>query len=764
MDKLQRFWNAIMGRNAASSDQAAPTESALPTHRQGGAQHRTQQTTELAQIKRALQAEVAGRQRAEEALRESEARYRLLLKHAPAGLYEIDLTNGKFVAVNDVLCEYTGYTREEFLALDPLDLLAEESQSHYLQRQAKILSGETVPETVTYTIRGKDREFRVNLRARISYKEGQPVKVAVVVHDVTERERAEQLLRAINHAALAMEMALSQEEMFAAIGEEFRKLGFTYLVLPSNEDQTRLYTRYLSLDSSLVATAERLAGTYQEGFSFSIKDVDVYRRAVYDRETILIEDTEAVMRQVLPRAAKALAGQIVKLVDYSRAIVAPLIVEDEVIGVLSVQSGDLTRADMPAITVFAHQLAAAWRRTRLVQDLERSLEELKKTQSQLLKAQRMEAVGRLAGGVAHDFNNLLTIVQVNAQLLKQQLHRVDPLWECAQQIVEASERAASLTRQLLRFSSSEVVVPVSCDLASLIIDLSPTLHRVIGEENQLVTTLPDDAWAVRADPTQIEQVLVNLALNARDALPPGGCFSIEISNLVLDSSSADLDTEAVPGEYVLLKVSDNGTGMTDQVREHLFEPFFTTKEQGRGTGLGLSTVYGIVKQSGGDIWVDTEVGRGTTFNIYLPRFRGEVTQPATYVAEVSAQTAQGSETILLVEDEAVVRELTVQILESDGYQVLEAMDGTEALSVADEHGAPIDLLLTDVLMPRMNGKELADKLRAQHPGLRVLFMSGYDDGQVDGVEAESRDTGFLPKPFSTEVLRRKVRGVLDGPR
>jgi CheY-like chemotaxis protein len=287
---------------------------------------------------------------------------------------------------------------------------------------------------------------------------------------------------------------------------------------------------------------------------------------------------------------------------------------------------------------------------------------------------------------------------------------------------------------------------------------------VLGEENQLVTTLPDDSWAVRADPTQIEQVLVNLALNARDAMPAGGCFSIEIANLILDEPSATHDIEASPGEYVLLKVHDNGMGMTEEVREHLFEPFFTTKEQGRGTGLGLSTVYGIVKQSGGDIWVDTHVGRGTTFNIYLPRFEQEAALPATQVADVPAQMAQGSETILLVEDEAIIRELTVQILDADGYHVLEAMDGTEALSVADEHGAPIHLLLTDVLMPGMNGKELADELRLHHPDLRVLFMSGYDDRQIDLEKVEAEDTDFLPKPFSTEVLRRKVRGVLDGPR
>ena len=743
MNWLQSIWNAIGGKRATGPDPDGIRDQDTPA---GDG---------------ALQAERVRRQRAEEALRESETRYRLLLEHAPAGVYELDLTNSRFTAVNDVLCEYTGYTCEEFLSLNPLDLLTEESQKRYLQRQAKVLTDEEVTGTVEYTIKGKDREFRVNLNTRYLYKEGQPVKAAVVVHDITERARAEQLLRAINHAALAMEMAPTQDEMFAAIGDEFKKLGFTYLVLPTNEDQTRLYTKYLSLDSSLVATAERLMGTYQEGFSFPIKDVDVYQQVIYDRETVFVEDTEAVIRQVLPRSAKKLAGQIVKLIGYSRGIVAPLVIEDDVIGLLSVQSGDLTRADMPAITAFAHQLAAAWRRTRLMQDLEKSLEELKQTQSQLLKAQRMEAVGRLAGGVAHDFNNLLTIVQVNAQLLKQQLHRADPLWECAEQILEASERAASLTRQLLRFSSSEVVVPVSSDLGSLVRDLSPTLRRIIGEENELVTTLPDDLWAVRVDPTQVEQVLVNLALNARDAMPLGGRFVIATANAVHDDTSGAHDIEAPPGEYVLLKVSDSGIGMTDEVRDHVFEPFFTTKEQGRGTGLGLSTVYGIVKQSGGDIWVDTQVGKGTTFHMYLPRLNEEGTPPGDRAADVPSQRAGGSETILLVEDEAIIRELTVQILESNGYEVLEAMSGTEALHIAVDHGTPIHLLLTDVMMPGMNGKELADRLRRHHPDMRVLFMSGYDESQIDREEADDGDTAFLPKPFSTEALRHRVRGVLD---
>ncbi|MFN2241787.1 MAG: ATP-binding protein, partial [Anaerolineae bacterium] len=383
------------------------------------------------------------------------------------------------------------------------------------------------------------------------------------------------------------------------------------------------------------------------------------------------------------------------------------------------------------------------------------------TQSQLLKAQRMEAVGRLAGGVAHDFNNLLTIIQVNSQLVKQQLHPADPLWECAQQILEASERAARLTRQLLRFSSSEVVMPVSTDLSSLVRELGPTLRRIVGEETEVTTSLPDDLWAVRADPTQMEQVIINLALNARDALPHGGRFSIETANLFLDGSSATHDIEALPGEYVLLKVGDNGMGMSDEVREHLFEPFFTTKRQGRGTGLGLSTVYGIVKQCGGDVWVSSQVRKGTTFHIYLPRFQETGSYSAIDVAGVHAPTTQGSETILLVENEAIVRELTVQILEAEGYHVLEAMNDTEAFRVAGEHQAAIHLLLTNIVMPGMDGKELAERLQQQRPDMRVLFMSGSSNHQLSDQDADGREIAYLPKPFSTEILRHSVRAMLD---
>lgn len=761
MNRLRRFWQSIGGEQSADLESRAQGNDASSPEPAQPAGPAEQESSELARARAALQAETARRQRAEDALRDSEGRYRLLLEHAPAGIYELDLTNGRFSAVNDVMCEYTGYTREGFLSLNPLALLTEESQRRFLERQTRLLAGEEVPEIVEYTIKGKDREFEVALHATYSYQEDAPVKATVVVHDITARARAEQLLRAINHAAVAMEMAPNQDEMFAAIGQEFSKLGFTYLVLPTNEDRTRLYTRYLSLDSSKVAAAEELAGMSQSGFSFPIKDVDVYRQVVWERQTVLIEDTEAVMRQVLPQHSRKVAQQIVTLADYSRAIIAPLVIEDEVIGVLSVHSGDLSDADMPAITAFAHQLAAAWRRTRLMQDLERSLEDLKKTQSQLLKAQRMEAVGRLAGGVAHDFNNLLTIIQVNSQLVKQQLHPADPLWECAQQILEASERAARLTRQLLRFSSSEVVMPVSTDLSSLVRELGPTLRRIVGEETELIASLPDDLWAVRADPTQMEQVIINLALNARDAMPHGGRFSIETANVFLDGSSATHDIEALPGEYVLLKVSDNGMGMSDEVREHLFEPFFTTKRQGHGTGLGLSTVYGIVKQCGGDVWVNSQVRKGTTFHIYLPRFQETDSYPAIGVADVPAPTTQGSETILLVENEAIVRELTVQILEAEGYHVLEAMNETEAFRIAGEYQAAIHLLLTDIVMPGMDGKELAERLHQQRPDMRVLFMSGSGNHQLTDQDAVDRELTYLPKPFSTEILRHTVRAMLD---
>jgi CheY-like chemotaxis protein len=374
----------------------------------------------------------------------------------------------------------------------------------------------------------------------------------------------------------------------------------------------------------------------------------------------------------------------------------------------------------------------------------------------------MEAVGRLAGGVAHDFNNLLTIIHLSAQFLERKMHPEDPLWSHVQSIRDADRQATSLVRQLLAFSRREIAKPQALNLNQVLGDLDRMLQRIIGEDIELKTRLGEGLWSVEIDPTQVEQVVVNLAVNARDAMPGGGKLSIETANVVLNEAYAAQHLDVVPGEYVLLAVGDTGLGMSEEVRAHVFEPFFTTKEKGKGTGLGLATVFGIVKQNRGHIGVESEVGLGTTFEIYLPRLAADQqTVPKRLRAYVELP-AQGSETVLVVEDEAPVRDLVRDILEAQGYQVITAGDGLEGLEVAQHHEGPIHLLLTDVVMPRLSGRALAEQLRPMRPEMRVLFTSGYADDAIIHRGMLEEGVDFLPKPFELESLARKVRAILDG--
>jgi signal transduction histidine kinase/ActR/RegA family two-component response regulator len=385
-------------------------------------------------------------------------------------------------------------------------------------------------------------------------------------------------------------------------------------------------------------------------------------------------------------------------------------------------------------------------------------ETLQKTEDQLRQSQKLEAVGRLAGGVAHDFNNLLTIITGYSELLLFKKELDGASREKIEGIRNAGVRAASLTRQLLAFSRKQVLQPVVLDLNSLVEGVSKMLDRLIGEDIQITMALRPNIKRIHADPGQIEQVIVNLAVNARDAMPRGGKITIETANAELDEPYAATHVAARAGHYVMLSVSDTGVGMDAETQKQIFEPFFTTKEVGKGTGLGLSTVYGIVKQSGGNIWVYSEVNKGTSFKIYFPQVEGD--------AE-SLQTAhesllpQGTETILLAEDENMVRALARENLSNLGYQVLEAGNGEEALKVSNEYQGEINLLLTDVVMPRMSGRELAERVAADRPGLPVLYMSGFTDDAIVHHGVLEPGTEFLEKPFTLNGLARKVRQVLD---
>jgi PAS domain S-box-containing protein len=387
--------------------------------------------------------------------------------------------------------------------------------------------------------------------------------------------------------------------------------------------------------------------------------------------------------------------------------------------------------------------------------------ERKRLEQQLRQAQKMEAVGRLAGGVAHDFNNMLTIISGYGGLLLDHPSIIEPLRGYVNEIKNASTRAASLTRQLLAFSRQQVLAPRVLALNAVVANIEKMLKRLIGEDIELVTVLGENLWPVKADPGQLEQVLLNLAVNSRDAMPNGGVLTIETANVELDSTSAQALFPLPPGRYVLLAFSDTGMGMDAETQVRIFDPFFTTKEMGKGTGLGLAMVYGIVKQSGGYIWVYSEVGKGATFKIYLPRTEETIDESGPGRDALKAQ--EGTETLLLVEDEDAVRALVRNVLREKGYRILEASRGEEALELAEQFGGPIDLLVTDVVMPQMNGRELARRLTTLLPRIKVLYISGYADNAVWYQGGLDSGGAFLQKPFSPEALARKVREVLGGP-
>jgi two-component system, cell cycle sensor histidine kinase and response regulator CckA len=379
---------------------------------------------------------------------------------------------------------------------------------------------------------------------------------------------------------------------------------------------------------------------------------------------------------------------------------------------------------------------------------------------QLRMTSKMEAVGRLSGGIAHDFNNLLGVIIGYSQVLKRALGLENPLTEHAIEIEKAGDRAAALTRQLLAFSRQQILTPTVLNLNDLVVDMQKMLPRLIREDIAVSTALDEQLGSVRADRNQVEQVILNLAVNARDAMPAGGRLRIDTKNVHLDDLYARSHPGAKPGEYVCLSVTDSGTGMDSETIAHIFEPFFTTKELGKGTGLGLATVYGIVKQSGGYVWVDSEPGKGAAFQVFLPRVAQIADLQA--VRPYSNENLRGSETILLVEDAEPLRKLAFSFLCSHGFKVLSAPDAEEALKIAAAHPGAIQLLVTDVVMPGQNGRVLAERLVASYPGIKVLYISGYNDSFIAGHGILDPGSILLNKPFTEEALIHKVREVLDG--
>ena len=435
------------------------------------------------------------------------------------------------------------------------------------------------------------------------------------------------------------------------------------------------------------------------------------------------------------------------------AVIAPMSVMGRTIGAVEVQSlelGAYSQEHGTSMRMAANLAAVAIENVRLL-ERERAKEE------HLRQSLKMEAIGRLAGGIAHDFNNLLTVINGYSQVLLRKLPPESAFRSELEQICRAGERAKSLTRQLLAFSRKQVLQPRLLELNQVVVDMNEMLRRLIGEDVELSTVLNAKSTRIVADPGQIEQVLMNLAVNARDAMPDGGKLMIETANAPLRRPATG-DLSATTVECVQLTVTDTGCGMSPETLNHIFEPFFTTKQQGKGTGLGLATVYGIVKQSGGHVAVDSEVGKGTQFTVYLPLAFENF---SSVEVNTSAQPQQGSETVLLAEDDDMVRQLTRDILELSGYTVLEAGNGRAAIELAQNHGEPIHLLLTDVVMPQINGRQLAEQLMRVYPSLKVLYISGHLGDTVSPESLIGPASGFLEKPFTPEALTSKVRELLD---
>jgi PAS domain S-box-containing protein len=642
------------------------------------------------------------KERAEEVLRVSDIRYRRLFESVKDGILLLDGDTAEITDVNPYMVEMLGYPYDEYLGRKFWDVRpfkeTKKIQTFFqeLQREGYIRYENLKLET-------KDKKLiDVEFVSNIYLVDGKKV-IQCNIRNITERKQAEEALG-------------RSEKKFYELFNEAPVGYFEY------DHQGRINSVNRTVLEMLGYKIEEIIG--QPVWKF------------------VVEEDEG-RHQILAKLAGTVPPAQGLELTYRRkdGTTCPALIEDRL---LKDSEGKIIgmRSTIQDIT-----------------EQKRMEKEKAVLEEQLRQSQKMEAMGRLAGGIAHDFNNLLTVIKGYSQLSLLDLKKGDPKGKGIEEIQKATQRATDLIRQLLAFSRRQVMEMKTIDLNSLLRDLDQMLRRVIGEDIVLVTLLAEDLGSVKADPGQMEQVLMNLVVNSRDAMPSGGKLTIETANVQLDEEYTRMHREVRPGRYVVLSVSDTGIGMTPEVKERIFEPFFTTKGNEKGTGLGLSTAYGIVKQSGGDIWVYSEPGKGTTFKIYLPCVEGPLEEWKERVVE--EEMPHGEETILIVEDNDEVRQLAMQVLERQGYRVLEAANGNETLRICKEYKDKIHLMVSDVVMPGMSGRELAEQIKSLHPEIKVLYTSGYADERIIHYGVLREGVNYIQKPFTMEGLARKVREAID---
>ena len=742
--------------------------------------------------------DISDRRRSEAALRESEERYRLLAHNVTDVIWTMDLSF-KFTYRSPSIERLRGYTLEE-AATHTLDqILTPASIQLFLEKWQEQLQIENTGAPLNRTLVLELEMYHKNgatvwtevKGSILRDSSGKAIGVLGVTRDISERKRTEEALKyrldlvVLMSAISMMFINLKAEEIDQGISQALEQIGrytkvdrcFMFL---KNEDGTEINLIHGWFTEGLESRKQNLQGLKIENFTWWMKLLEqsnhIYlhdlselpAEAVFEKKVLEMVPVQSILAVALRQQ-----GQLVGFLGYA-TVFQPKTWGKEDIALLETMAGvfvnaiDRQQVGRELAKYSEHLEELVEERTsdltkaneQLHRDmLERIKAETEKEEleNKLRQSQKMEAIGRLAGGVAHDFNNILTGITGYIELILAAQPPGDSLAVDLQEIRKAALRATDLTNQLLAFSRKQIISPQIVDLNEIVDSGKKMLGRIIGEDMQLQFTPKSDLWRIKADPSQINQILINLAANSRDAMPHGGKIIVETNNIYLDERFCFTHPEAEPGPYIILSVTDNGLGIDPEILKHIFEPFFSTKEKGKGTGLGLATVYGIVTQNKGFITVSSDMGLGTTFKIYFPRAEGSPT-----VADRSTRInlPLGTETVLIVEDEEMVRRLAIRILEKQGYKILEAQDGYDALSKYEYYEGKIDLLLSDVIMPNMNGKELFENLRRGRPMLRVLYMSGYSEDAIAHHGVLDEGTNFIQKPFNVDSLTKKVYDVL----